>query len=99
MLTSEIRSLEQIIDDLPAGPSDTIEENSDDGNEETPPPPPPPTVAATLDAINTVRAYFSSCADSYDDLVQINRLESHLLADSSKKMSKQSTVDSFFRRI
>lgn len=87
----------QIVDDHPRDRNEEVDPESDE-DEESPPPPPPRTLAAALEGLNAVRAYFSADRDTEEQLLRVNQLE-NVLFDESAKHSLQRNVDTFFRRL
>ena len=92
LITSELRSIEQLVDDR----TQAEDPDADTDDDDEAPPKPAPTAAVALDSLGNVRSYFSSMPNSVDMLNLVGALENCILRDAGKK-KKQSRIESFLK--
>ena len=90
-ITSELRSIEQLVDDR------TQEPDEDTDDDDDAPPEQPPTAAVALDSLANVRSYFASMPNSVNMLGLVGLLENCILRDAAKTQKKQSSIASFLK--
>ena len=90
LVTAEVRSLEQLVDDHTQDPEE--ETNSDE--EDTPAA--VPSVGEALQSLNNVRSFISSVEESEEMLSLVHRLKNFMYQKTSKN-AQQSKLDAFFR--
>jgi len=88
VLTSEVRTVQQLIDDQLCE-----DEEDDDSDTDEAPVPRASSVGATLDAFHTIRNFIYTCENAESELSQLNRLENFVLRHAPKRQAK---LDKFF---